>query len=153
MPFMQAGSRRLVGQPGQKRGPVGLADSARRTDDRTAAERALLVLQGTAGNRAVSDLLALQRSCGPSCGCVHCQDPSGSEEGRERRPVVQRVVMPPYQPNPPWSQVGPSNPAPSCTPFSGWDAPPVPLQYARLLPGLPANRCGCLEVGTAYDQY
>src|SRR4051794_28309712 len=45
MPFLQVGSRRLVSQSVQKRGPVRVAGSAGRSDDRTATEHALSILQ------------------------------------------------------------------------------------------------------------
>jgi hypothetical protein len=119
----------------------------------------LLTLQRMAGNAAVGRLLAerpapITRVPFPVAARA---TPAPRHAAALDRAVADRRLlqrMPAFHPNPSWSQVGPGNPPPTCTPFgTATEAEMKWRLYNQVLPGKIQQRCGCADVTAGYAQY
>jgi hypothetical protein len=132
---------------------------------------AVLSLQHSIGNAAVTRL-AKKAGSPPRTPPTPRLEPDDRVAASLRQAVVARtnaarrmvqrdiVPVPPYQADPPWSQVGPKNPFPTCVPYLGLgDVSPEGAWTWRLLysvvdaPKVLGDRCNCATVRTAYDLF
>jgi hypothetical protein len=136
---------------------------------RASSPDAARTLQRAIGNAAMARLVSRSRPSRtppPREPSPTAEDHSAAAATLSRAVAARRMIqrditpVPPYRPDPPWSQVGPKNPSPTCTPYWGFlgfsaDA----AQIWRLLysiidaPKSLGDRCGCETVRTAFDLY